>query len=428
MAHFAIVCDREDITPSHSVPLAGFGAGVGFSDVHDKLEINAAIIYQGQSKVALISIDALFVGWELRRIAERELSEFPPEAILFGASHTHFAPATDRVLPLLGKVDEDHFASVCEKLVCLLRRLQNAERIDVALKYTNAEAHHSINRRMKRLWWPRKKPFPHLKFNYYSLNPNESGLKNETVHTVGFFPIDNDEISSTPILVLWSYTCHPVSQPFPNCVSADYPGVVRETLRNTFGKDLACLFFQGFTGDIRPRIIARSRSYKSRLKKILLHGDQFGSFTPETWDDWAGSLANVVTSTVLENGVSTERYVNISGTMLATGTYLPLSELQDKDCDRPDMHFQQIVFGQDIAIVAVSAEAVQGVVALLPDSAQIQIPIGYTDHTFGYLPTNEIVKEGGYEAHEFREAFSLPGRYIPDVDTVLRAQFNKLSG
>ena len=106
---------------------------------------------------------------------------------------------------------------------------------------------------------------------------------------------------------------------------------------------------------------------------------------------------------------------------------MPLSELQDENSDRPDLHFQQLTLGQDIAIVAVSAEAVQGVAALIPDSVPIQIPIGYTDHTYGYLPTNRILQEGGYEADEFRNAFSLPGRYISDVDIILRAQFNKIA-
>jgi hypothetical protein len=42
--------------------------------------------------------------------------------------------------------------------------------------------------------------------------------------------------------------------------------------------------------------------------------------------------------------------------------------------------------------------------------------VGCIDHVFGYLPTDEMIKEGGYEVIGFREAFAFDGQYKAGVE------------
>lgn len=425
MDRFQASVGAVDISPPHALPTAGFGRTEPASGIKEPLEINAMLLRQGDTAVALISIDVLFVGEELRKAAELALKPLPPECILFGASHTHFAPATERLLPSLGPIDESYLEDVKAKLTALLHQLQTEVPVDAELRHSSAEASHSVNRRKKCRFWPRKRPFPHLRFNYYALAPNEAGVRDETVHVVGVYPLDETGPSAEPLSVLWSYTCHPVSQPYLDSVSADYPGVVRNHLRQAYADEMPCLFLQGFTGDIRPNVIGDTSSPRAKLTELLFGTKPFGTFTPEGWEDWSSSLARCVKGALRPNA-GEKAGVSLSGKLSASSFELPVASLQDQEVDRPDAHFQRVSIGDELDIVAVSAEAVLDIRKLIPDRPGRVMAVGYTDHCFGYLPTSEIHRQGGYEAGEFRQAFSLPGEFIPELDAVVGQGFQKL--
>src|SRR5690606_35760888 len=58
--------------------------------------------------------------------------------------------------------------------------------------------------------------------------------------------------------VLFSHGCHPVivyGYAWDG-ISADFPGVCRRQLRQHLGETVHCLFLQGLTGTVRPRVLA----------------------------------------------------------------------------------------------------------------------------------------------------------------------------
>ncbi len=58
--------------------------------------------------------------------------------------------------------------------------------------------------------------------------------------------------------VLVNYACHPVVLgPRNRKISADYPGVTRKIVEESFGEDCMCIFIQGAGGDINPLMMAR---------------------------------------------------------------------------------------------------------------------------------------------------------------------------
>jgi hypothetical protein len=69
--------------------------------------------------------------------------------------------------------------------------------------------------------------------------------------TVGVLRIDT--VDGSPLAILVNYACHPVIFGDDNLsYSADYPGVMAELVRQTFGGKPLCMFLQGADGDIDP--------------------------------------------------------------------------------------------------------------------------------------------------------------------------------
>lgn len=411
-----------DITPTKPVTLAlGFSRRQPFLSINDRLELNLILLGDGEYEIAILSADLLYIGDFLRTKAEEILQPIEPQAILFAASHTHFAPATEAMLPLLGETDNEYLDYVVMRLAELVDKVRRSDPQVVELKYFNTEGNHSINRRRRALATLERRPYPRVKLNHMEMLPNPRGRRDETIHIVGFYPAEHQNCD--PLAVLWSYACHPVCFPRELAVSAEFPGVVRAKLRRAHGEGIPVVYLQGFAGNIRPRVYDTCVSIKSRVKRLLAGGGNlFGRFTRREWADWSSSLSSRVTEAVAHP----KDAVLVTGGIHTIHHYLPLSALQDLHSDRPPIHFQRISLGAQLHIISVSAEPVCEIYDLLPICEGNVIPVGYTDHTFGYLPNNKILTEGGYEASRFRRAFSLPGQFVADVETPLRGIFHKL--
>ena len=138
------------------LPLAGFlrraqrGLPCGVQD--DPLEINAAAFRDGDQAALLIAIDTLIAGPDLTAAADALAQEcFGPGAVaLVAASHTHFAPATDRTRPMLGEIAPAYVAAVHDALrqvVVELRVAQTGPSVGLASCVASANVH-------RRRRWP----------------------------------------------------------------------------------------------------------------------------------------------------------------------------------------------------------------------------------------------------------------------------------
>src|SRR5215203_421058 len=128
LARFAAIQGHSMLTVSAArrrlpspvgLPLAGFlrraQRGLPCEVQHDPLEINAAAFRDGDKAALLIAIDTLIAGPDLTAAADALAQEcFGPGTVaLVAASHTHFAPATDRTRPMLGEIAPAYVAAVC---------------------------------------------------------------------------------------------------------------------------------------------------------------------------------------------------------------------------------------------------------------------------------------------------------------------------
>ena len=406
-----------DITPEIAVPLAGSEIRTGvFQRIADRLEANALVLRQEGPPIVFVSVDLMFVGQELRSgVLSRLGAAVPDECLFFAASHTHFAPATDDRRPRLGRLDPRYLEQVCERVTGLVSRLLDEPRVPVTIEYAQGKANHAVNRRLRARWHlSRQGPLVGAVVGA----PNPSGPRDESIHLLRVSRSDG-----RPLAVIWSYACHPVGFPRPLEVTAEYPGRVRRRLRDDLGSDLPVLFWQGFAGDIRPPELDLSTSLLSRARRLLL-GPRFGRFSGDEWEGWADSLATRVADVA---SVPSRRPVN--GPIRARRVTRPLENFVLGISDERRVAFHRVRLGGELTVVGVSAEVVTEYGALVDGTfdGSINIPVGYIDEVYGYLPMARMLREGGYEASWFLRPFALEGPLNPRIEDYCLAALRDLA-
>ena len=116
-----------DITPQNPLPLAGYRRRPDrFSRVRDPLEVNGVLLRQGDRVAVILSADLLYVTDHLKDLVLGRLSrEFSgaPFSVIFGASHTHSAPAVDDTKPVLGTANRNYVEFVAVQVMKLIDAL-----------------------------------------------------------------------------------------------------------------------------------------------------------------------------------------------------------------------------------------------------------------------------------------------------------------
>jgi hypothetical protein len=395
-----------DITPETPVPLAGSEIRTRvFQRIADRLEANAIVLRQDGPPVVFVSVDLMFVGQELRSgVLSRLGDAVPDESLFFAASHTHFAPATDDRRPRLGRLDRRYLEQVCERVSGLVSRLLDGPLVPVTIEYVQGQANHAVNRRLRALWHlSRRGP----RVGAVVGAPNPDGPRDETIHLLRVSPP-----GGRPLALIWSYACHPVSFPRPLEVTAEYPGLVRRRLRDEGGADLPVLFWQGFAADIRPPELDLSTSLLNRARRLVL-GPRFGRFSPAEWVNWADSLASRVAHTA---SLSPGR--PLPGPIRANRVTLPLDDFVLGMADEREVAFHRVRLGSELTVVGIAAEVATEYGALVNRTfdGSINIPVGYIDEVYGYMPTARMLQEGGYEASWFLRPFALQGPLNPRIE------------
>jgi hypothetical protein len=395
---FAIATGSVDITPPTRVPLASYRGlrKPTFDTVADALEADVVVLHQGGEPAAvLVSADLLYVGAEIcDRVFKALAGRVARERIFLGATHTHFAPATEKSLPALGQVAQEYLEYAATRIIALIERLLAAPPAPAVCRYHEGAAHHSINRRRARfgLW----KRYPFIGFRT-EIAPNEDAPRDDLIRVLTLTGPDG-RLGA----ICWAFACHPNTFPQIDSVSAEYPGRVRQLLRKQFGP-IPVLFWQGFSGNINPYRTSSGAGREDGQRP------RFVAQTISQWQEWADSLAEKVRLAVATPGRP------VDGPVVGEVRSLGVRELglrSDKQ-----LTCQKISFGSGLVICGLSAEvAVEYVArlrAVLP--SRVVIPVGCTEDVFGYLPVDEMIGGGGYEVRGFLRRFGLRGRFHRDV-------------
>jgi hypothetical protein len=224
------------------------------------------------------------------------------------------------------------------------------------------------------------------------------------------------------LAAFWSFACHPVAFPETDTVSPDFIGVVREALRQRLGHRLPVIFGPGCMGDVRPRS-TRSWRTPARIAQLAVYGPSPLPFDRTEWDSWAAELAGQVTS--IDEDAETKP-INICATA-GPMIRLPMSTLFDGFCPTAELHAKSIVAPGLGRIIALSCEPVTAIAGLVAERED-DLVLGYEGDVFGYLPTETMIAEGGYESRGFLRSFGLEGTFTPGLDAKIAILGRALHG
>ena len=255
-------CARIDITPTPPIGvwLSGYGHRNKPSDgICDPLYAKALILDDGQTKVALVSVDLLWVFLEMTTQVRNTINVktgIPQQNILICATHTHFGPKIDRPTKNWpdaadSKIDTKYVQKLQDKLLEVILKANN-DLTPARLGTAAAEVPEVVyNRRTKKadgsvvMTFRLPRPEPGLTFG-----PVDSRLSILKI----------EDPMGKLLTTLVNFACHPVSgaketETFYS-ISADYPAYVAQTVENVEGG--LCLFALGTAGNMNPNRLNRT--------------------------------------------------------------------------------------------------------------------------------------------------------------------------
>jgi hypothetical protein len=384
------------ITPEQSMWMAGYAARTKPSEgkVHD-LYAKALALEDGRgTRLVLVTADLIGFPRELRDRMEKEVAgryKLAPESLLLNASHTHSGPelrawrATQTWdLPAEQiEASRQYAETLYGKLVDLVGRaletLAPAE-----LSYVHARAGFAMNRRL-------------LTDRGYTIAPNPDG------------PVDHD----VPVLqvkgsdgkmqaLVFGYACHNTTlSDYEFC--GDYSGFAVQYVEQTHPGTMA-MFVTGCGGDQNPTprrtlewaqqhgralanaveaaLLAKPRPVQGPLRlaldEAMLELDQ-----PPSAEELK-KQAHSSNKYEKRHAEEVLRELEKTGRVAATYPYL--------------VHV--VRFGDDLTLIGLAGEVVVDYsLRLKTELAGAPVWVaGYTNDVFGYVPSERVLQEGGYEA------------------------------
>lgn len=249
-----------------------------------------------------------------------------------------------------------------------------------------------------------------------ALGPNQQGERDESVRVCKLA-----DPLGVPMVILWNYACHPTGYPGQLHVSAEFPGIVRQRLRSQYG-NIPVLFFQGFSGDVRPPFVRHVRDLRSWLMWIM-RGPRFGSPSLHEWQRWAESLATRVAEIAATQG----KALHLEPPSLKR-TMLPAECIATGKASVKRFALHVGDFG-DLCLLGIGAELVVRYRALLKKAAssgKTFFTVNCIDQNHAYLPTSDMLLDGGYEVTGFQPAFEFRAKFKPELEQQVVEAFVKL--
>jgi hypothetical protein len=248
--------------------------------------------------------------------------------------------------------------------------------------------------------------------------------------------------------VLFNYGCHPVivyGYAWDG-ISADYPGVCRKRLRDELGTVVHCQFIQGLAGNVRPRALGD------------LETGRFRKATPEDLIQAGSQLARDVLDAL--GGQGDTLVPNIAA---ASGWFLARRDVEQIP---PLEHWQELARQEDELSRNLGQYWVQRLESGLPPAQAVPWQVGlvrlagrcriawlagevvaewqghlrnwlqderllvwgYCQQMPAYLPTDELLPEGGYEVVQSnRYSIVGPGPFASGLNEAVRQRFLALA-
>ncbi len=427
---------RADITPPVGTPMTGFGAHYsdkkGAREIHDPVEARALFFKHADQEVLIVGMDLCFLSRDeadrFKGAIGRRL-DLAPSQILLNASHNHTGPRCGTWFYL--KPARKFLHMLEEKLVEVsVTASESLE--DVTMWAGETTSKLPVNRRL-----------PNPETGEIDFAPNPKG---SIYQYLPFVLFKNAE--GNPVHVMFSVAAHPsnikgVDRSFH--ISADYPGVAARLIDKHLGQTGA-LFLQGAAGCAKCSIVPGK--------------DQFPSGTWEEVEKAGGIVAHELIAALDQDLAPIDPALFVRSIEM----HWPLQPSMGKEgyqkvVEDPETHAESIAevkgvwakdmldrlesgyelptdvpitahgikLGSEFRIVAIEGEMVDALGHQIRNSydSGITMPLGYSNGCQMYLPTSEMVDEGGYEVESFWE-YRHPAPLAKGMEKILAETVKKL--
>ncbi len=380
------------------------------TDILDELYANALVLDDGQTEVALVSVDVCSINAEIVRAVAAQVEArcgLSADNILITATHTHGAPAVNEEVLELYQISREYVHYFTQQIVtaiCLAHRRKQPARLGVG---RGEHGDYTFNRRLR------------LPNGTVIMNWFDKTLLREAEPLAGVDPELlvlklASEASGELIALLVNYTNHNNAAP-GGAITSDFAGVMSDELRRIYGEQLVVLFTPGAAGDIN----------------WIDHRD-FDQRSPALYRRIGRSLAGAVLTIEAKMRYSNNTELALTHKTLSIAER-PLREFdwRDEPTYPKDENGQPSFMGtytlpndrreigqveQPVHEVAVCALAIGDEIGLVTNPTEYFVDFGLdikarspfaytlvcelTNGWAGYVPTQKALHEGGYESRK----------------------------
>jgi len=404
---------RAVITPDESVWMAGYAGRDKPSQgkIHDLYAKALALEDSSGNRAVIVTLDLIAVSRELASfVSEKCREEFglERESLLINASHTHCGPEIrPNKVPFFGIPDEyaikiePTMREIGKKCVTAIREaLQDLE--PCRLSFSSGKADFAVSRR-------------HPSEQGILYKPYMGGPRDNIVPVLCISDSDGNVRG-----ILFGYACHPITlNIYQFC--GDYPGYACRYLEETYPGATA-FFLQGAAGQLVPHA-------RFQMEYAWGHGRQLAETVKNAIGgnrkEISPQLKQAFTEVRLDFAPPPSREAlekNLeSGNAAIKRKARYLLERMDKNEEIIASHpcpLQVLSLGRVLLLVAVGGEVVVDYALRIKEenSSSFVWVAGYSNDVFGYLPTLQILREGGYEGRDAILYTPFPGPFAESVE------------
>jgi glycosyltransferase involved in cell wall biosynthesis len=372
------------------------------------------------TKVLFVSADIFGFGPEIVEPVKEAAAQWgiQPEGIVLNASHTHYAPGTiSHVADELGPYYEDYAHQISKTITGHLTALvEGLEKCDLWLGRSDAKI--GVNRRR-------------CQDGKVRFGPNEQGY----YETITPFLVCRFKHNGFKIIVV-NHGCHPTGLGSENAVSSDYPGYLRQSLIDNKAAD-AVMFLQGAAGSSKESIRKQTEPV---FCETSTDAQQNGDFLAVSIMEVLANELLLVEGPIfcvqkrfslpLREPPSREVLKSLATATKSSpatrqwATNLMALYPSGKYPQELSLDIQFIALGEAAFFMTLPGEPVAQLGQKLrqigedPDRTFL---LGYTNGLLGYLVTDQMIDEGGYEVETSPVYYLLPSAFDKGSETEILA-------
>jgi putative membrane-bound dehydrogenase-like protein len=412
---------KEDITPTEAMRLSGYAVrSVPTEEIDDRLALRAFYMKEAHSKpLVVVSIDAIGIGaWMTQAISEaiQKVTGMSRSQIVVCTTHSHTAPHVEGPasnLFTIPQTEEQKTATrryselIVQKAIVTIRKAIATAR-PATLSVGSDQAEFAINRRLVQ----------NSKWVNFGVIPTAPVDRRVRVLKA----IDSN---GSPIAVLYQYACHCTSiSPERNRISADWAGLSASTIETKL-PGIVALPIIGTGADANP-------NPRGEYEHAKAHGDEMANSVLRAFAGNSTLLPSPTLTAFAYAGLEFERPDKAKLDAMAeskspqernlANNLRDILKRKDRIPESYPVPIHLWTFGKDLAWVFLGGEVVVDyqirLERELSQFSQVWVA-AYTDDVFGYVASERVKREGGYEVDSSMIYFNQPGPWVSGTEEKL---------